>query len=292
MKIKKWLDNNTFDLTGKTIAITGSTGEIASFLVENLAKLNANFIFINRDKDKTYKQINNLKSINPKINIDFVWCDLSNFDSVKDAAEILKKKKFNILYLAAGAYNIKRFKTDAGFDNVFQINFLSQYYLAKELATNIKNLNGKIIAVSSIAHSYSKIDANDIDFSTRKKHSKVYGNAKRFLTFALQEMAEATQINLAIAHPGVTLTEMTNHYPKAINWLVKWCIKCFFPKKEMSALSLIKAIFETTSHHQWIGPKIFNVWGQPQKSNLKTCSIEESKNIYNIAETIYNQLKK
>ena len=89
--------------------------------------------------------------------------------------------------------------------------------------------DGKIVVVSSVAYNYSTIDENDIDFSTRKKASKVYGNSKRFLTFALMELLQNSHCKLSIVHPGITLTQMTNHYPKYINWLVKFGIKILFP---------------------------------------------------------------
>ena len=220
---------NSFDLTNKTIAITGSTGAIAKHLVNQLAKLNANFIFLNRNKEKTEQQIQELLSINPNLNIEFIKCNLEDFESVKSATEILKQKTIDILYLCAGAYNVPRYKINLGYDNVFQINFLSQYYIAKELLNKLKSVNGKIVAVSSIAHNYSKLNIEDIDFSHIKKHSKVYGNAKRFLTFSLMELCKKESVNLSIVHPGLTLTEMTNHYPKAINWLVKLMIGAFCP---------------------------------------------------------------
>lgn len=292
MKIKKCLENNTHDLTGKTIAITGSTGGLANFLVGNLAKLNANFVFINRSKEKTDEQIYNLLNLYPNLKLEFIQCDLSDFESVESATKILKTKDVDILYLCAGAYNIPRHQTSLNYDNVFQINFISQYYMAKELLNNIKSRNGKIIAVSSIAHNYSKLDENDIDFSSRKKHSKVYGNAKRFLTFSLMELCNKENVNLSVVHPGVTLTEMTNHYPKAINWLVKLFIGLFCPSGKKATLSLIKGVFDSTSYNEWIGPPIFQVYGKPKKIKLKTCNATESKKIFEIAENIYQDIKK
>jgi len=292
MKIRTWLKNNTNDLSGKTIAITGSTGGLANFLVENLAKLNANFIFINRSKEKTDKQINNLLKFYPNIKLEFIQCDLSNFENVESATKILKQRHIDILYLCAGAYNIPRYKTNLNYDNVFQINFISQYYIAKELLNNIKSRNEKIVAVSSIAHNYSKLDENDIDFSSRKKHSKVYGNAKRFLTFSLMELCKKENVDLSVVHPGVTLTEMTNHYPKAINWLVKLFIGLFCHSTKKATLSLIKGVFDSTSYHEWIGPPIFQVYGKPKKIKLHTCKATESKKIFEIAENIYQDIKK
>ena len=178
------------------------------------------------------------------------------------------------------------------YDNIFQTNFLSHFYMAKELLQNIKNTNGKIVAVSSIAHNYSQIDKKDIDFSKRTKHSKVYGNAKRFLTFSLHELAKSENVQLSIVHPGLTLTEMTNHYPKAINWFVKLIIGLVCPTSKKACLSLIQGLFENTDYHKWIGPSILNIWGKPKKKKLKTCTESESNKIFEIAENIYNTIKK
>lgn len=290
MNITNWLKSNTSSLKGLTIAITGSTGALISSVIKKLATLGANFIFLNRSKNKTEKQIQELKNTHPNINAEFIECDLANHETVKATTKILQTKKFDVLYFAAGVYNVPRFKTNIGFDNVFQTNFVSNYYMLKQLSDKIKKDNIKILAISSIAHNYSKLDENDVDFSNRNKHSKVYGNSKRFLTFALHEFCKKENINLSIVHPGVTLTEMTNHYPKCVNWLVKIFIKLFCPSVEKASLSLIKGLFETTNFHEWIGPSFCNVWGYPKQTKLKTCSLSESENIFKIAENIYNNL--
>ena len=290
MNIKKWLNSNTTSLKGTTIAITGSTGGLAQHLVSFLANLGANLILLNRNKEKTEKQIKEISSLYPDVKIEFIPCDLANFESVKNTTEKLKQKHIDILYLCAGVYNVKRYKTDLGYDNIFQTNFVSHYYMVNELLPQLNNTNGKIVAVSSIAHNYSTIDEEDIDFSTRKKSSKVYGNSKRFLTFSLCELMKNQKATLAIVHPGVTLTEMTNHYPKAINWLVKVGIKILFPSPKKASLSLLKGIFESTINYSWIAPSRFNIWGFPKTQKIKGTNLEEVKTIFNISEKIYKDL--
>lgn len=290
MNIEKWLKQNTKSLKGKTIAITGSNGGIISSTIKLILSLGANFIFINRNKEKTLKQIAELKQINPKALIKFIECDLSKFSSVKLAAEQLKQESVDILFLGAGVYNVPRYKTDAGFDNVFQTNFLSHYYITKVLLPQIKQRNGRVIAVGSVAYKYSKTSEKDIDFSNEEKHSKVYGNSKRYLMFALQELAIKEGVNLAIVHPGITLTKMTNHYPKFINWLVKIGIKLLFTSKKTACLPLIKGLFDNTLHFEWIGPSIFNIWGKPRIKQIKNVSTEESKRIFDTAEKMYINL--
>ncbi len=289
MNIKKWLNLNTSDLKDKTIAITGSTGGLGNEIVKILLSLNANLILLNRNKDKTIKQKEEMVTLYPNAKIEIVEIDLSSIGSVKLAIENLKSHNIDILIHNAGIYNVPIVKTESGYNNIFQTNFISPYYLTKELikTSNLK----KVVIVSSIAHNYSKADFNDIDFSTRKKASKIYGNSKRFLTFAMQELFnEIKNIDLSLVHPGITLTNMTNHYPKAINWLVKIGIKIFFPNPRKASLNIIKGVFDTTNYHEWIGPKYFNIWGNPKKKQLKTCSIEENKQIYSLAEEIFYKL--
>jgi hypothetical protein len=67
-------------------------------------------------------------------------------------------------------------------------------------------------------------------------------------------------------------------------------VKSRCPNAKKASLHLIKGVFENTNYHEWIGPKIFQIYGKPQTINLKTCTENESKKIYEIAEEIYKNL--
>ena len=151
--------------------------------------------------------------------------------------------------------------------------------------------NSICVTIGSVAHNYSKINEGDIDFSGAKKPSKIYGNSKRFLMFSLFELFEQEKVMLSVVHPGVTLTNMTNHYPRAINWLVKLGIKLFFPSPKKAVRSIVWGTSKETPYHTWIGPRVFDVWGNPKLKKLKTCSRTESKIIFDTAEKIYDQIK-
>jgi NAD(P)-dependent dehydrogenase (short-subunit alcohol dehydrogenase family) len=185
MKYQNWLSKNTSSLNGKTVAITGATGGIGVKLCEYFAYLGANLICLDRNCDKSNKLIADLKHKFPYLNAVHITVDLENIEAVKDVSNKLKLLDIDYLVLNAGAYKIPRHKCSTGYDNVFQINFISPYYLARELEPQFSSRGGKIVAVSSIAHNYSKIDVSDVDFSTRSASSLVYGNAKRFLTLSL-----------------------------------------------------------------------------------------------------------
>lgn len=290
MNYYNWIDKNTSSLKGKTVAVSGATGGIGMALCDYLAYSGANLICLDRNSDKSNKLIADLKSKYPDLSASHITVDLENFSSVVAAAEQLKKLQVDYLILNAGAYKIPRHKCDTGYDNVFQINFVSPYYLARELAPHIKE-KGRVVAVSSIAHNYSKINTDDIDFSCVKASSRVYGNAKRFLTFSLFGMFQNDE-TLSVVHPGITFTNITNHYPKLVFALIKHPMKIIFMKPRKAALCVICGIFNGTKTNEWIGPRFFSVWGLPKKQKLHTCAAAEAEQICNIAEKIHTKLKK
>ena len=293
MNVKKWIEKNCNDLTDKRIVISGATGGIGIHISTILASLNANLVFLGRDSDKTEKLKIYLQSLYPNIKIDIIDADLSSFENVKNCVENLKKyNKIDAIIHNAGIYNVPIYTTDFGFNNVFSVNFLAPYYITKQILPLLEKSDmAKVVIVGSIAHNYSHIDVNDIDFSTRKKPSKIYGNSKRFLMFSMYELfRNINKVNLSISHPGITSTNMTNHYPKFIYAIIKYPMKIIFMSPKKACLSIIKGLFDNTDYHNWIGPKISNIWGSPKKMRLKTCTESESKKIFEIAENIYNSL--
>ena len=295
MNINKWIKLNTHDLRGKTIAITGSTGGIGNQTCKILASLNANLILLDRNQTFSSELKNQLLQINPNISVVNIKIDMEDFQSVQEAIKQLNSfKKLDVLILNAGAYAIPRKLTKLGYDNVFQINFVSPYFFVKSLLPILrKSNNPKVVLTSSIAHNYSKLDERDIDFRTRKKSKLVYGNSKRFITFSLMELFEQNKdISLSIVHPGITFTKITNHYPKFVYAIIKYPMKIIFISNKKACLNLIKGVFDKTDYMVWIGPSVSNIWGYPKKKKLKTCNKRESKKIFEIAENIYKNLKK
>lgn len=290
----KWIKQNTHTLFNKTVAITGATGGLGVEICNHLAGLGASLILVNRSLEKSDALKQQILNKFPNIDVKIVVADLSNFDSVKQAVEVLKQMQIDILILNAGIYNVPRFKTDIGYDNVFTTNFVLHYYMVKQLLPTLqKSTNPKVVAVGSIAHNYCKLDEDDIDFSSRSKSSQVYGNSKRFLMLSLYELFKTEQkVKLSIVHPGVTFTNITNHYPKLIYALIKYPMKILFPSPKKASLHIISGVFNQTEHKQWIGPKIFSVWGKPKLSTLKTFTNDESEKIFKISENIYNNLLK
>ena len=290
MSISKWIAANTSSLAGKTVAVTGSTGGVGRPLCEYLASLGASLILINRNAETTAKQASELRE-KYGAEVTMICADLEDFVSVKAACTELKRIVPDVLIHNAGAYKIPRRILDTGLDNVFQINFAAPYFMTRELLPLMREKRGRVVAVGSIAHNYSKSDPNDVDFRTHPRASRVYGNAKRYLMCAMWSLFRGErEASLAIAHPGITFTNITAHYPKVIFALIKHPMKLIFMRPKKACLPILRGVFEPCSYNDWIGPRVFDVWGYPKKKTVDTCSDEEIARIAATADEIYQKL--
>ena len=293
MKYDKWLNKNTESLVGKTVAISGSTGGLGKHLCRYLAALGAELVLLDRNRARSEANKKALEEEFNGVKVSLLTVDFVDSFSVAEATEKLKELAPDLLIHNAGAYSIPRCTSNSGYDNVYTINFVSPYYMIRELLPFIRKKQGRVTVVGSIAHNYSRINEDDIDFSEVKAASKVYGNAKRFLMFSLYELfKDETDVTLAVTHPGITFTNITAHYPKLIFALIKHPMKVIFMSPEKAALSIVKGFFAPTEYHTWYGPRVLDVWGFPSKKKLRTCSLPESRRIGEIAEEVYQSTKK
>ncbi len=289
--MEKWLINNTESLKNKKIAITGTTGGLGKELCIYLSRLNADLVLVDRNFQKS-SELKEYLEAEFNVKVKLITADLEDMASVKNATNQLIAEDIDIFIHNAGAYSIPRKVCSTGYDNVFQINFVSPYYIIKKLLPKLNAKKGKIVVVGSIAHNYSKADFQDIDFSKRKQASKVYGNAKRYLMYSLTKLFQTENgATLSLTHPGISFTGITNHYPKLVFAIIKNPMKLIFMKPKKACLSVLKGCFDETRYKEWIGPRFFNVWGLPKKKKLNTADDFEINKIFETAENIYKKLQ-
>ncbi len=277
-------------LIGKTVALTGASGGLGHALCEMILASGGALIVIDRNEKKQEALISALRAVFPESQIEGLLADMEDIESVRTLADALAERKIDFLILNAGAYSIPRHKTSLGLDNVFCINFVSPYYLTRALLPHLKTCDGRVIAVGSIAHDYAPSDVSDEDFSTRTRASLVYGNAKRHLMAAFFDLSAQGE-SVAVTHPGISFTGITAHYPKLIFALIRHPMKLIFMKPKKAALSIYEGLFTPTAAGEWIGPRLFNVWGKPRKQKVKTIKPEEQKRLAEYANTLWETLK-
>ena len=289
MNIKKWLDENTCSLLGKVVAISGATGGIGREICRHIASLGGNLITMDRNSERSLALCKEIEDEFSGVSASHIRLDLSDVESVRSCINEIKKNIPDYIILNAGAYHVPLCKCNTGYNNVFSINFVSPYLICRALHDAVAARGGRIVAVGSIANSYSKADGDDVDFSTRKKSSLIYGNAKRYLMYGLRELYG--DVTVSIAHPGITLTNITSHYPKLVFAMIKHPMKIIFMHPRSASLSIIAAMFSDISAHEWVGPRIFGIWGKPKVQGLKRISEKERSIILGECKKIAENIK-
>lgn len=289
--IKKWLDKNTASLKSKCVAITGATGGLGRELCLYLAYLGADLVLINRNEQKALALKNDILKNYPDTKIQLLTADLESMDETERVCQFLEQTGVDIIIHNAGAYAIERRTSNTGFLNVFQINFVSPMYMTTRLLPMISARKGRVVVVSSIAHNYSKIDSEDIDFSKKTSSALCYGNSKRYLMFAHEQLFKNENLaTLSITHPGITFTGITDHYPDWLFKIIKNPMKIIFMKPKVAALCIIKGVFEKTQEDEWFAPRFFGIWGTPLKRRIRTANVKEKQQIFLKSCEIYNTL--
>lgn len=290
---EKWIAKYNGQLCGKRVVLFGASGGLGSVLCQYILQLGGELVTVDRNPKKSADLRRTLEEKFPGSKIDSLIADLEDMNSVKQLVADLKHIGVDIIIHNAGAYNIPRQLCDTGYDNVFQINFISPYYITESLISHLAERNGRVVVVGSIAHNYAKSDALDVDFRTRSQASLAYGNAKRYWMYSAFGLAKIhTDVKFAVVHPGIAFTNITAHYPKWLFWIIKNPMKLIFMPPKRAALSIVEGMFEDVPIGSWIGPRIFQVWGKPSVRELHTATKIEQNHICKTAKRIYMQIQR
>lgn len=293
MDISRFINENAATLSGKTVVLTGADGGFGKEICRCLAPHCGKLILINHLPEKADEFWEEMCRDFPEANIRYLRADFENVNEVEALCRKLSDVPIDFLFHNAGAYCMPRRRNAVGVDCVFQINFLSPYYITKKLLPNLRQQGGKVIVMGSIAHSGAKADRGDIDFPLCNIPSRIYGNSKRYLMYAHEELLKnEASVRYAIAHPGISPTGITRNYPKALGALTKIPMKIMFMSPKEAGLSAVRAILEDSPQYSWFGPKFFNIWGSPELKALEGCNLDERKFIFETAEKLYDKMEK
>ncbi|MGD1821927.1 MAG: SDR family NAD(P)-dependent oxidoreductase [Pleomorphochaeta sp.] len=201
---------------GKFTVISGTTSGIGYCAAVEYATKGSDLLFINRNEEKTIKLCNEFRD---KYNIkcDYLICDYTSLDQVKDLGLKLSKIEQNIDVFIhnAGTYLTTKQFTKDNIETVFQVNYLSSFILNYMLKDKFaKQKQTKILFVNSEGHRFalSGVLIDDLDW---KKHHytglKGYGNAKTAQILSMTTLSkyyEGLNITINSMHPGNVKSNM------------------------------------------------------------------------------------
>ena len=205
-------------LDGKTVIITGANTGIGLETAVDLAKRNARVILACRSVERGETAAVEVRKRSGNDNVVFVQLDLASLDSVrKFSARILEEEpRIDILINNAGVMALpERQLTKDGFEMQFGTNHLGHFLLTNLLLDRIKEApSARIVNVSSLAHSFGKIDFDNLNSEKSYGAWQAYGAAKLaniLFTRSLAKRLKGTDVTTNSLHPGSINTELTRN---------------------------------------------------------------------------------
>ncbi|XP_033740276.1 WW domain-containing oxidoreductase-like [Pecten maximus] len=163
-----------------------------------------------------------------QLNVEFMSLDCNSLKSVISFVEAYKSsgRKLHKLFCNAGiGQQDKLSYTEDGHEQIFQVNYLSQFLLVSHLLPLMKasGPDCRIILVSSIGHLFAHFDPVDVELKKYSepecKSDKLYQNSKLcqiMQMYRLNEVLKDTNVTVFSLHPGTVRTELLTTFKRGM----------------------------------------------------------------------------
>lgn len=217
------------DLQGRSFLVTGANSGIGRALVEALASRGGRVVLAARSRERTVPVLESIRQRDPHADISFLEIDVSDFGSVRRAADrfLSEHASLDVLVNNAGVAGTFGLSND-GFDLTYATNHLGPFLLTNLLLPALRACSSaRIVNVSSMAQMNIKaIDWSVLERRTAPKRSGLrdYSMTKLMNVLHARELArrlEGTSVIACALHPGVVASQIWRAVPRPLAWLIK-----------------------------------------------------------------------
>jgi retinol dehydrogenase 12 len=216
----------------KIVLVTGGNSGIGLVTVTELAKLGTTVILVARDRSKGQAALEQAKRDSSSANIHLMLADLSlQVDVCNLALEVQNRfPRLDVLVNNAALVPATRQVTPEGMEVQLAVNHLAPFLLTNLLLEHLKKSDqGRVVTVSSVAHTNGKANFADIQSeheydrpNSPAKGWQTYCNTKLFNILFSSELArrlERTHVTSNALHPGVIGTNLWRTMPGPMRWI-------------------------------------------------------------------------
>ncbi len=216
----------TFDLSGKSIVVTGATSGIGLAAVSKLTQSGAFVIGIGRSSERNQNAVVQVNSGQPKGQTLYLLADLAIQEEVRgvcrDIHRLLKNHGFahlDALVNNAGVYLEKKHLTDEGIEMTFAVNHLAPFILSHELLPLLQAAaHGRVLTVSSYSHRTTPLNLGRIANPRPYIGLLAYKRSKLcnvLFTHAMNKKVEG--VSAFAVDPGLVNTEIASKGSQGIS---------------------------------------------------------------------------
>lgn len=193
------------DLRGQTIVFTGGTDGMGRLAVEKFAELGARVVLLGRNPEKTRAVADALNAATASDRVEVVICDLARLDSVRAAADEVRRRcpSVDVLVNCAGANFSERQLTEDGLERCWTVNHLGGLLLTLGLLDRLRaSAPARVVHLSSATEKYGRMNLDDLSLETNWAVLRSYAQAKLAVNMCTRRLAEA------LADDGVTVNAL------------------------------------------------------------------------------------
>lgn len=199
------------DLSGTTALVTGASSGVGRFIAEGLAARGARVLLPVGNRQRGEGAIELIRERIPAADLELYDLDLSHLGEVRAlAAELAESGPIHTLVLNAGIATIGagRQVTEDGLELHFQVNFLANALLVRELLPQLSAGTARVVVQGSLANAVSRVPWRNLQLSRRYNALRAYGASKLELALfgtalAQHSAREGWGLSVVPCHPGV-----------------------------------------------------------------------------------------
>jgi NAD(P)-dependent dehydrogenase (short-subunit alcohol dehydrogenase family) len=206
----------------QTILITGGNDGIGRATAQVLLERGHQVIIAGRSTVKLEAAVATLRYRTGNEDIHWLYCDLSNLETVRTAADTFIDRfgKLDVLINNAGIFNNELQFSEEGIELQFAVNHLGHFLLTNLLIPLLKSAPaGRIVNLASVAHFHGKLDFESLtgDGGPESYNGlEAYARSKLANVLFTRELARRyPEIESNCLHPGVIRTRIAN---KGTRW--------------------------------------------------------------------------
>ena len=220
-----WTLAQAGDQKGRIAIVTGANIGLGLQTAKALAGKGCRVVLACRNPDKAMAAREEILQEHPGASVECLPLDLCSLKSVREFAARFSKghKRLDLLINNAGIMMPPYALSEDGFESQLAANYLGHFALTGRLLPLLENTAGsRVVSLSSLAHNWSGMRFEDLQFSRGYNKRKAYGQSKfACLMFAYElnrRLHNAGSKVLSVAaHPGVSATNLAQHFPKFLS---------------------------------------------------------------------------
>lgn len=214
-------------LKGRTAVVTGANCGIGYEVARDFANRGARVILACRDTGRCRAARRQIVKTTRNKRVRCADLDLRSFDSIRKFVDEMAESKIDILVNNAGVMRVpKRQVTQDGIEVQMGVNHFGHFLLTNLLMERLEasRYPARIINVSSVAHTKSDIDLDDMNWERADYDAAIaYNRSKTANVMFTRELDRRIRerdgsITVNAVHPGVVNSKITRYMPFFHSW--------------------------------------------------------------------------